>query len=121
MVCEGEKNNGQPCFTTEVSGLPKNGVRINDFRRARKELIAAMRDFRDDADPDKPLKPTNLKNKWAFFEPGIPVEISGSPYLDAFHQPGSVGPRPSTNNRRDHTTPTTWEIHPVWSIRRLPE
>lgn len=121
MVCEGQKNNGHPCFTTEVSGLPSDGVRKSDFRRVRKELIAVMRDFVDDADPSKPLKPTNLKNKWAFFDPGIPVEISGSLYLDAIHLPGSVGPRPSTSNKRDHTTPTAWEIHPVWSVRPLVE
>lgn len=121
MVCEGQTDNGHPCFTTEVSGLPKNGIRINDFRRARKELIAVMRDFIDETDPAKPLKPTNLKNKWAFFEPGIPVEASGSLYLDAIHLPGSVGPRPSTSNTRDHTTPTAWEIHPVQSVRRLAE
>lgn len=119
MVCEGQTNDGHPCFTTEVSGLPKTGVRIIDFRRARKGLIDAMRDFVDETDPAKPLKPTNLKDKWAFFEPGIHVEVSGSLYLDAIHQPGSVGPRPSTNNTRDHTTSTAWEIHPVWSVRRL--
>jgi len=121
MICEGNMKDGHPCFTTEVSALPKNGVRINDFRRARKELIAVMSDFVDETDPAKPLKPTNLKSKWAFFEPGIPVEVSGSLYLDAIHPPGSVGPRPSSKNSLDHTTPTAWEIHPVWSVRRLVE
>lgn len=119
MVCEGGTGDGQPCFTTEVSGLPKNGVRIAEFRRARRELIAAMRDFVDSTDATKPLKPTSMKDKWAFFDPGILVEISGSLYLDAIHKPGSVGPRPSISSKRDHTTPTAWEIHPIWSIHQL--
>jgi len=121
MVCEGSTDNGQPCFTVEVSGLPRSGVREKDFRRARRELIAVMRDAVEDRDEDRQIKPTSMKNKWAFFDPGIFVEISGSLFLDAAHGPGIVGPRPSTRNNRNHTSETAWEIHPVYSVRLLDE
>lgn len=120
MVCERPAGDGQPCFTTEVSGLPKNGVRTTDFRRARTELITVLRDYVD-ANEAKPLTPAHIKDKWAFFEPGVHVEVSGSLYLDAIHGPGTVGPRPGAKQTRNHTTPTSWEIHPVWSVRHLEE
>ncbi len=120
MVCERPTGNGQPCFTTEVSGLPKSQVRTKDFRRARTDLVATLQEHVD-ANEGKPIAPSDMRNKWAFFEPGVYVEVSGSLYLDAIHGPGTVGPRPSARQSRDHTTPTSWEIHPVRSVRRVEE
>ncbi len=83
-------------FNVEISGLPSSGPSLATLSAARlhfKEFFAG----------DIP----GLSYK--FYEPPIPVTVTGSLFFDIDHPGGSVGParfRP----------PSAWEIHPITNI-----
>lgn len=84
------------CLNVEVSGLPRSGAYV-----AR--LTAARQQFSDILGGNLP------GSRYAFYEPPIPVLVTGSLFYDIDHRPGAVGPsalRPDT----------AWEIHPVETI-----
>lgn len=47
--------------------------------------------------------------RYDFYDPPIPVRVSGSLFYDIDHRPGAVGPR-------SHRPETSWELHPVTFI-----
>lgn len=98
----GTSGSGRHQFmTAEVSGLPDGGpdlARLKEARQQFKDYFAAS-----------PIG-TNYRR----FTPPIPVTVSGSLFYDVDHRPGVVGP----NGLKPKTS---WEIHPVTTIRFEPE
>jgi hypothetical protein len=87
-------------MTAEVSGLPPNGSAsfqtLNEARNAYFEFFS-------DGLPG---------TSYDFYDPPIPVEITGSLFWDASH---ATGGRPGPSKLRPKM-PVVWEIHPVTRI-----
>jgi hypothetical protein len=91
-------------MTIEVSGLPprSNGsfARLNSARNAYKQFF----------DGDLP------GTRYQFYDPPIPVRVTGSIFFDITHARGG---RPGPQSLRPNM-PTIWEIHPVSRIEFEP-
>ena len=83
-------------FNVEISGLPASGP----YRHILGEARSRFKTFFSDDLPGLSYK---------FYEPPIPVTVTGSLFFDIDHRGGTVGParfRP----------PSAWEIHPVTNM-----
>ena len=101
MLCDQPQALNPDCTTTEVSGLPRSGNQVEDFRQARRELLAVIG------------VSTTYNAKFAKYTPGIKVTVMGSLYFDGWHNGNEPGPA-------EFKSDTTWEIHPVQAIERAP-
>jgi hypothetical protein len=87
-------------FTAECSGLP---VSSSEDYQALLDVRKKFRCFIDQTPGEK-------NRSWNFYDPPIPIEISGSLFFDIDHAPGAVGPQ-------GHRPETSWEIHPISNIK----
>lgn len=105
IVSDQPRGRNRVFMNVEVSGLPRNGVRVADFARARAEIRAIL------ADVDDP----SAGSSYIRIDPPPPVLVQGSLFFDGDHRagcgncPGPAFAKPST----------VWEIHPVYSIRLM--
>jgi hypothetical protein len=90
-----------PCFTAEVTGVPRSGSDKQAFREVRGELLSIL--------------PKNLTFSGRYGKPTPPihVQVVAPVYFDADHTAGSIGPAGAAPN-------SVWEIHPVQSIKLVP-
>ena len=98
------KSTSEMYMTMEISGLPPANypayASLNAARTAYKQFFGS-----------------NLPGVgYHFYQPPIPVEITGSIFFDASHAIGQAPGPPSLKSRM----PTIWEVHPIGSIRLGP-
>lgn len=89
-------------FAAEVSGLPRDGIDVEEFKRARQQLVDILLNV-----AKKPEASFNAK--FAEINPPIKVKVTGSLLFDADHAIGTFEPNYVKST-------TAWEIHPVKSI-----
>jgi hypothetical protein len=87
----------RPCLSAKISALPKKGRFNNVLKPVRKEFEQLFQ--------NKPVP----GSRWTFYDPPIPVQVSGSLFYNILHLPGTVGPR-------DMATDSSWEIRPITRI-----
>jgi hypothetical protein len=92
---------GATFMTMEISGLPPS---TSPFFATLRDARAAYTTFFGDNLPGA---------SYDFYDPPIPVEISGSLFFDMSH--GGGGSRPGPARLRPHM-PVVWEVHPVSGI-----
>jgi hypothetical protein len=89
-------------FTAEVSGLPPDGVDVNDFKKARQQLVDLLKN-------KAKVQAKSFQAKFAQINPPIKAKVTGSLFFDGDHVAGAVGPAYAKAS-------SVWEIHPVISI-----
>jgi hypothetical protein len=101
LIIGNDLSGGQRRYmNVEISGLPASG----QFRAPLKEARDQFKDFFEDELPG---------HSYDFYNPPIPVRISGSLFYDIDHSPGAVGPQ-------GRKPKTSWEIHPITNIEFEP-
>jgi hypothetical protein len=102
LILGRDPNAGAPMYmTAEVSGLPPHGdASFPTLKTARDDYRAF---FGDDHLPG---------TSYDFYDPPVPVEVTGSLFFDMSHASGN-GPGPQSLR---HDIPTIWEIHPITHI-----
>jgi hypothetical protein len=95
--------NSRRYMNVEVSGLPPSGPHRQRLKQARIQFL----DFFGDEAPGM---------DYDFYNPPIPVRITGSLFYDMDHRPGGVGPASLRRGLK-----TSWEIHPITKIEFLDE
>lgn len=89
-------------LAAEVSGLPRDGIDMDDFKRARQQIVDILLNV-----AKKPE--SSFHAKFAAINPPIKVKVTGSLLFDGDHAAGQFEP--------NYAKPSTaWEIHPVMSI-----
>jgi len=92
---------GEPMFMTmELSGLPPEDSPSFPKLKAARD---AYKEFFGDDLPG---------TRYDFYDPPIPVEVTGSLFFDMSHARGS---HPGPASLRDNI-PTIWEVHPITKI-----
>jgi hypothetical protein len=103
IIGRGPSASPRKFMTVELSGLPP----ANNPNRAKLQAVR---------DNFKTFFGANLPGtKYDFYDPPIPVIVTGSLFFDAGHHAGQVGPSPLRQQ-----IPTTWEIHPIWDMEFEP-
>lgn len=98
LIVGDSPRSNSPLMNVEVSGLPPSGP-------DRPVLVEVRNEFEEVLDGNLPGE------SYDFYQPPIPVRISGSLFYDIDHPPGQVGPS-SLRNRLE----SAWEIHPITSL-----
>jgi hypothetical protein len=102
LIIGRDPNADTPMYmTAEVSGLPEHSAASFATLKAARDAYQTF--FGADGLPG---------TSYDFYDPPIPVEVTGSLFFDMSHASGN-GPGPQSLR---HDIPTIWEIHPITHI-----